>query len=49
MVDFCFSYNPCEGLYLILRKTEVWIGRSPLTQQILLGKGASFCVASVES
>ena len=49
MVDFCFSYNPCEGLYLILRKAEVWIVGSPLTQQILLGKGASFCVASVES
>lgn len=49
MVDFCFSYNPCEGLYLILRKTEVWIGGSPLTQQILQGKGAYFGLVSVES
>lgn len=49
MVDFCFSYNPCEGLYLILGKAEVWIGESPLTQQILQGKGASFRLVSVES
>ena len=49
MVDFCSSYNPYERSYLILRKTEVWIGGSPLTQQILQGKGASFRLVSVES
>ena len=49
MVDFCSSYNPCEVSYLILRKAEVWIGGSPLTQQILLGKGASFRLVSLES